>query len=188
MARKVYDKKLFEKWVKPDSSSPSGLVWIKPRFFNGTPNYDRIGTPAGHVVNNHGVPSYWNIRLEGKDYLVHRIICVLNNDKITESDVVDHVNRNGLDNSVSNLRIVSAAVNRKNANKRVNNKSGVTGVSLHSNNGVPSGYIACIGRRGYQICKYFSFKKYGNTAFTEAVNCRNIMKLSDSEYTELHGE
>jgi hypothetical protein len=48
--------------------------------------------------------------------------------------VIDHINRNKLDNQRKNLRFVSRSVNAHNQKKRSNNRSGYTGVSWKGRN------------------------------------------------------
>jgi len=44
---------------------------------------------------------------------------------------IDHINGNGLDNRIKNLRFVTHSQNLLNRDKQSNNKSGFTGVSFH---------------------------------------------------------
>lgn len=60
----------------------------------------------------------------GNAIKLHRLIIDCPDDK-----VVDHINHNGLDNRKENLRICTQHQNCMNKSKRVNNTSGITGVS-----------------------------------------------------------
>lgn len=70
--------------------------------------------------DNHAYTFYASTKL-GR---VHRLIMNPN----TSKDVVDHINRNGLDNRKENLRIVDISVNNKNCNIRSDNKTGYKGI------------------------------------------------------------
>lgn len=61
---------------------------------------------------------------------LHRYIMIINNSNL----VVDHINRNPLDNRKSNLRICSYKENGFNKSIRVDNTSGIPGVSFHKIN------------------------------------------------------
>lgn len=73
---------------------------------------------------------YIQTRIKGKMVKLHRYIMNMNNSNL----VVDHINRNPLDNRKSNLRICSYKENSFNKSIRVDNTSGIPGVSFHKNN------------------------------------------------------
>lgn len=68
--------------------------------------------------------------IKGKMIKLHRYIMNMNNSNL----VVDHINRNPLDNRKSNLRICSYKENSFNKSIRVDNTSGIPGVSFHKTN------------------------------------------------------
>ena len=73
---------------------------------------------------------YIQTRIKGKMIKLHRYIMDINNSNL----VVDHINRNSLDNRKSNLRICSYKENSFNKSIRVDNTSGIPGVSFHKIN------------------------------------------------------
>ena len=73
---------------------------------------------------------YIQTRIKGKMIKLHRYIMNINNSNL----VVDHINRNPLDNRKSNLRICSYKENSFNKSIRVDNTSGIQGVSFHKIN------------------------------------------------------
>lgn len=78
-----------------------------------------------------------------------------------ESDIVDHINRDTLDNTEENLRLVNKSENAINSGLRPNNSTGITGVSYSKHlNGYRS-YINYNGERielGYSINKEKAIK------------------------------
>ena len=73
--------------------------------------------------------------------------------------VVDHINRNKLDNRRSNLRIVSYGFNNRNKDKRVGASSKFKGVYLHHSNKWQA-YINIDGKR----CSLGLFEKEEDAA------------------------
>lgn len=65
---------------------------------------------------------------DGKQFqvLMHRVITCAG-----DTDIVDHINGNGLDNRRSNLRIATKNGNQQNATRRRDNTSGHKGVCWH---------------------------------------------------------
>ena len=77
------------------------------------------------------------LRFDRRGYLmvgsfkVHRVVWEQFNGKMEKGFQIDHINGNILDNRIENLRKATYAENQWNAKKRVDNKSGVKGVSWH---------------------------------------------------------
>lgn len=68
---------------------------------------------------------YVRYQYNGKHEYLHRVLT-----KAPNNMIVDHINHNGLDNRLSNLRVTDKSTNNFNlSGVRKNNKSGVRGVS-----------------------------------------------------------
>jgi hypothetical protein len=79
----------------------------------------------------------------GKTVIMHRLIS-----GIEESDIlIDHKNRNRLDNRMENLRIADSTSNSMNRGKRNDNSSGITGVSFRKQNNKWIAYISVDKKR-----------------------------------------
>lgn len=88
--------------------------WWNTRFAN---------TQAG----SYDPHKYLLIRVNGTDYRAHRIAWMLTHGEAPL--FIDHINGDPTDNRLCNLRSVSREDNAKNAKRRTDNQSGVTGVS-----------------------------------------------------------
>lgn len=92
-----------------------------------------------------------------KNHLVHRLVCFAfcNNDN--DHDVVDHIDRNPLNNNYLNLRWVTQSMNQRNRTDNINNTSGTQGVSFE--------HIKWRARwtdgEGRARAKSFAIEKYG---------------------------
>ncbi len=64
-----------------------------------------------------------------------------------DGKIVDHINRNSLDNRRINLRYVTHSQNMWNRSKHVNNTSGFVGVSFHKSSGKWQTSIQAYGKR-----------------------------------------
>lgn len=72
-------------------------------------------------------PGYFVGAVFGRGFRKHRILWALHYGEWPEN--IDHINGNGLDNRISNLRSVPQSVNTKNMRLSKRNKSGVIGVA-----------------------------------------------------------
>ncbi len=80
----------------------------------------KSGTEAGSLLNN----GYKRVKVNGKDYLTHRVIFFMLKGYLPNE--LDHVNGNKLDNRIENLRPATRQQNQ--ANRSVRSKTGMKGV------------------------------------------------------------
>ena len=78
----------------------------------------RVGSPA---------KNYETVMVDGKNWFIHRLVFLMQHGYMPK--IVDHINGNTKDNRIENLREANDCENAHNAKLRVNNVSGVKGVS-----------------------------------------------------------
>ena len=95
---------------------------------------------------------------------------------LTEVDIVDHRNGNGLDNRKKNLRDGTGGVNQNNQTLYNTNTSGVNGVSF---NKTSKRWCAIWQENGVHRTKYFTIKDYGSgeKAKEKAIEHRKAMNV-----------
>lgn len=108
---KPLDFSFFDKYFYYSEDSPSGLCWKIP-----VGNKIKAGNFAGSKRK-----SGWQIAVEGRDYLAHRVVWLLFNKDVCQNKVIDHVNGDPWDNRISNLKPKSKANNAR--NRKYKNKS-----------------------------------------------------------------
>jgi hypothetical protein len=172
-----------------DSSSPTGLRWkISPA------DSIKAGDVAGSVLaNKRNGRQCFKVTFNKTFWLLHRILWVMRNGEIDASLDIDHIDGNGLNNSVDNLRLVSSAVNQRNKKQRSDNSSGVTGVSFCTTKGYVYACAQYIDLNGKLQRKKFSCKKLGTElAFQQACEYRKkmitVLNAHGAGYSERHGE
>lgn len=132
-------------------NSESGLLSWKIK--NG--NRGLKGRTAGHVMNN----GYRSVSINGRPYLVHRLVWLIHNGYVPENDI-DHINRIRSDNRIENLREVSRMCNARNTCNFKHNTSGVKGVYWDKSKNKWKSYLIING-------KVFNFGNHDS--FEEAV-------------------
>lgn len=94
------------------------------RISVGKGNRWRKGTIAGHISKQ----GYGRVRVEGRMYLIHRLVWLWHKGYLPENDI-DHIDRDKTNNRIENLREVSKSCNLQNTGNPANNTSGVKGIS-----------------------------------------------------------
>ena len=134
-------------------------------------NSRHAGKPTGSKSN----AGYIVITINSKQIMAHKLAWLYVYGEFP--NVIDHKNQVRCDNRIDNLRKSSYAENNKNASKRVDNKSGVTGVYWHSTN---NRWTARINNNKKQVnLGSFQFKQDAITARKTAEKFYN--------YSENHG-
>lgn len=115
-----------------DSTSITGLRW-KERPLNHFPSpmhWGRFhsffaGKPCGLIR-----AGYYSTKIGKRNVFNHRIIyAIYNNIHVNSSLVIDHIDRDKLNNSPENLRAISRSANKINSDISPRNTSGIKGVS-----------------------------------------------------------
>lgn len=136
----------------------------------------RPGDEAG-AMQRIGRTQYCYVGVSGKLYLAHRIVWLMRYGEWPENEI-DHIDGDGLNNRIENLRDVTKSVNMRNLRMSRNNSSGVNGVYWH--NGARKWYAQSGDGSGRQ--KYLGL--YNDLADAEQA----VREFHESRgFTERHG-
>lgn len=116
----------------------------------------KVGTVVGSFYSETRCLTVW---IGGRHYKLHRVVFLYVHGYMPEG-VIDHIDRNPLNNAPSNLREVSQSCNVRNANVRSDNTSTVKGVSWCESRSRWETFVSSGGER--RFLGYYS-------DFTEAV-------------------
>lgn len=177
-----------------DESSPTFIRHLTDKH-NGKCVKRRAGDVAG-TVNETGYSRY--VSSKYGNFAVHRIVWILNNGyDIPDDCLVDHVDGNVRNNSISNLKLVKEADNSRNVKIYSNNTSGKVGIYLdtkYCKKGIARHYwkAAWMELDGVQKTKCFSIEKLGLLeAQAKAAEFRDAqitrLKSEGADYTDRHG-
>ncbi|MCO1367170.1 HNH endonuclease signature motif containing protein [Burkholderia multivorans] len=110
--------------------SATGELYWKCKPSNKS-NRIKAGDAVGNIAKGSRGGYYKQCSVDKEKYLVHRIVWLIHHGEFPKHEI-DHVDGNGLNNRIENLRAVTGPENRKNLPRRRDNTSGVTGVSWHN--------------------------------------------------------
>ena len=142
--------------------------------------------------DSNGVDGYIRISRNNIVQYMHRFIWKELVGPIPAGYQIDHINGIRTDNRLENLRCIPQAENKRNVKTRVDNSSGVQGVTRWSttrrgNQKVEMWRAVAINQQGKQVIKTFSIRKYGEKqAFELACEARKQME-KDFGYHPNHG-
>lgn len=89
------------------------------------------GSDAGCIKRDEAGKKYRQTSVDSIRYLDHRLIWLYIHGELPAEEI-DHIDGDGLNNKMENLRSVSHAVNQRNRRLCSNSRSGFNGVSWHS--------------------------------------------------------
>lgn len=178
----TYDYDEISKMFYYDPLCESGLRWKTDRVNSLGRTRRYKGRRAGSKNSR-----YWSVEYSGNVISVHRLIYLLHNPEMDWRLDIDHINGDGYDNNIQNLRLVSKSINMR--NRVMKNTTGHSYIYLKEKpkNGKPYYYLVLPinGKR-----KHFTFyiHKYLNKedALAACVKFKENMKkaLEDSGVSE----
>ncbi len=163
-------------WLEYSPESATGLRWKKAKR-SVIPGKD-----AGSIFRTSS-NLYYSTRLNDKLYLNHRLVYVLCHGHIDSSLVVHHKDKNGQNNLIENLELITQAENSRDTIKQHREGNGVT------RRVKPSGavdYVANWMEDGQNHRKCFLVKKIGSEEEARQLaldyRAKKIKELSDKGY------
>jgi len=110
------------------SYDPERGILIRVKTFGN--RQDRVSKPAGNVRRNKTGGAYRQVSVGKRSHYSHRV-CYLLYYGHWPNGQLDHIDHDGLNNKIDNLRVVTQSENLKNAPMRIDNTSGHVGVTWH---------------------------------------------------------
>jgi hypothetical protein len=139
------------------SESKTGLKWK-----NTLSNKVKNGDDAGYLKKPNG-KEYYAVVVNDKEYYAHRVVYLLTHKTLCTTLVINHIDGDGTNNSVSNLEAITQRENSLRCKISKNNTSGFNGVRSHFYKGIFRGFVTIIPILGHKTkSKLFSLSKYSS--------------------------
>ncbi len=122
------------------------------------------GRTFGKPVGSDNGRGYLRVKVDGTDFMVHRIVYLWHHGWMPEH--VDHRDTNKRNNRIENLRPATKAQNSCNSGRRRDNSSGYKGVFWSAAANKWAAQISISGRRTHLGC--FSTPELAHAAYVEA--------------------
>jgi len=142
---RTYDYDYISSILFYDETSPTCLSWVVKK---------KHGSIAGSRTSKVG--GYYQVNIDCSPALAHRIVWILNNKSIDPDLLVDHIDRNKLNNKISNLRLVTASENCR--NKATKSNTGYKYITWVE--GSKRYLFRCSPTGKQKVHKAFSIRKY----------------------------
>lgn len=156
---KDMDYDLFNSRFILDPLSPTGIS-IRNKHHASRKS---IGDNVGSITTCNAGKKYWKISVNAKRYLVHRVVYLLAYGSLPVDKVINHIDGNGLNNSLSNLEAVPQKVNCFKRKVRSDNVLGFLGISELFYKGKVDAYISKYSNEnGEKITQRFSIVAFGS--------------------------
>ena len=155
----------YSKILKYDPES-GDLTWkVKVRGY-------QIGDVAGFKWKSRNI-TYIRLSYLGEKILGHRVAWELfHGEKIPNGMMIDHLDGDGTNNSIHNLRVVTNQENQRNAKVNKNSQFGIAGVRFCTRNKGISGWFEARVRHNNE-CKYLGTFKTLLDACAERIKANN---------------
>lgn len=152
LQKEIMSKKL-KLYNKYDLTNDYGIGYTSKNepFYFDLEDYDKIKKYCWHT-DNHGYLIADDIKNWRQNIKQHRLIMGL---KKGDEKIVDHINRNKLDNRKNNLRLCKHMENDRNKNILKSNKSGIIGV--YNNKGKWVARI-CVNKKSILLGRFCEIK------------------------------
>lgn len=184
----------FSRYVYYSTTSNTGLRWRETRYAGNDGHIPIVikDSIAGSVTKS----GHYEVSINGKSYYCHRIIWELFGNNLVTGMVIDHIDGDGLNNTIENIRLIEHKVNIRNSKMNSNNTSGTKGVCRitrkdNFGNTTYAWKASWLDLWGTEHSASFAENKYGAEKAKElAVQARilAIKSLNDNGagYTERH--
>jgi HNH endonuclease len=127
----------------------------------------KVSNKVAGTLSTHRGRRYRRIKIKKRIYMVHQLIWLLETGQWPDRDV-DHIDGDGTNNRISNLRLASRRENMGNQVRHRDNNSGCKGVSWHKGAGK---WQAGIGHNNRRIhLGLFDNLNDARRAYAEAAN------------------